>query len=492
MAQIIKLKRKSSAAGYPTASQISLGEPAVNTATGNLYFKDDNGIIIDISAIIIDVTVSSSEYYFNGVRPDSLVLQKGQKYIFRQTDSSNSTHNLIFTTGESRTSGTITTGIDSSQANSLEYTVPLDAPDGMYANCQNHDNMGLPVLFGGGGGGASVTVADNAPSSPESGDMWFDSSSIALLVYYEDGDNGQWIDISASSAASSSSTMISTGDTSVSTADTGTDGNIAFETEGSTRWKITSGGHIIPEVNAAYDLGNAEYKVRHLFLSDNSLWIGDQHKMDIESGKIKFRKRKTDKVPTSILEQHESKDEASHGVDALVYSGKESLTEMKLENWIDYAQSLGGSLANADVNDLFPASSSYKDDYEEISSPATSGQDKISPIVGDSVLTLDLKEGNTLLVKEPTENINLSITGSLATSSDPEGSFFEATIHVKQGASPKTLDLTSITIDGQNLPASNQNFSNTPNLQANKLSTFKISAVFIDGVWEASILGYPQ
>ena len=165
---------------------------------------------------------------------------------------------------------------------------------------------------------------------------------------------------------------------------------------------------------------------------------------------------------------------------------------MKLENWIDYAQSLGGSLANANVNDLFPASSSYKDDYEEISSPATSGQDKISPIVGDSVLTLDLKEGNTLLVKEPTENINLSITGSLATSSDPEGSFFEATIHVKQGASPKTLDLTSITIDGQNLPASNQNFSNTPNLQANKLSTFKISAVFIDGVWEASILGYPQ
>ncbi len=33
--------------------------------------------------------------------------------------------------------------------------------------------------------------------------------------------------------------------------------------------------HIIPNANAQYDLGNAEYKIRHLFLSDNSMYIGD-------------------------------------------------------------------------------------------------------------------------------------------------------------------------------------------------------------------------
>ena len=32
---------------------------------------------------------------------------------------------------------------------------------------------------------------------------------------------------------------------------------------------------IIPDTDAAYDLGNASYKIRHLFLSDNSLHIGD-------------------------------------------------------------------------------------------------------------------------------------------------------------------------------------------------------------------------
>ena len=33
---------------------------------------------------------------------------------------------------------------------------------------------------------------------------------------------------------------------------------------------------IIPDTNAQYDLGSAEYKIRHLFLSDSSLYFGDQ------------------------------------------------------------------------------------------------------------------------------------------------------------------------------------------------------------------------
>ena len=32
--------------------------------------------------------------------------------------------------------------------------------------------------------------------------------------------------------------------------------------------------HIIPDTNATYDIGSAEYKVRHLYLSDTSLYIG--------------------------------------------------------------------------------------------------------------------------------------------------------------------------------------------------------------------------
>ena len=58
--------------------------------------------------------------------------------------------------------------------------------------------------------------------------------------------------------------------------------------------------HIIPAPNAAYDLGNAEYKIRHLFLSSNSIWVGDQHKVDTESGNYKIRKRKKGRVPQGV------------------------------------------------------------------------------------------------------------------------------------------------------------------------------------------------
>lgn len=37
----------------------------------------------------------------------------------------------------------------------------------------------------------------------------------------------------------------------------------------------TMTSHIIPDTNSQYDLGSAEYKIRHLFLSSNSMYIGD-------------------------------------------------------------------------------------------------------------------------------------------------------------------------------------------------------------------------
>ena len=37
----------------------------------------------------------------------------------------------------------------------------------------------------------------------------------------------------------------------------------------------TQTGHMLPETTEVYDLGSAEKKVRHLFLSDSSIWIGD-------------------------------------------------------------------------------------------------------------------------------------------------------------------------------------------------------------------------
>mgnify|MGYP001263046378 CR=1 FL=1 len=56
--------------------------------------------------------------------------------------------------------------------------------------------------------------------------------------------------------------------------------------------KIRINSHIIPEANAQYDLGNAEYKIRHLFLSDNSIkFVSDtnvEKSLSVDSNNLMF------------------------------------------------------------------------------------------------------------------------------------------------------------------------------------------------------------
>jgi len=49
-------------------------------------------------------------------------------------------------------------------------------------------------------------------------------------------------------------------------------GSTSIQSDG-TQHNLT--GSIIPTQNSQYDLGSAEYKIRHLYLSNNSLYLGD-------------------------------------------------------------------------------------------------------------------------------------------------------------------------------------------------------------------------
>ena len=49
---------------------------------------------------------------------------------------------------------------------------------------------------GGGGGGASVTVSSTAPTTANSGDLWWDSDDGILKIYYQDENSSQWVDAS--------------------------------------------------------------------------------------------------------------------------------------------------------------------------------------------------------------------------------------------------------------------------------------------------------
>ena len=129
-------------------------------------------------------------------------------------------------------------------------------------------------------GGATVTTSDSAPSSPSDGDLWWKSDEGRLKVYYQDADSIQWVDASPIET-STNITQTTTNGTNALTVTTSTSGfnsnAIEIRTDNNTasavRWRFTPPGHFIPFANAAYDIGNAEYKVRHMFLSDNTVYF---------------------------------------------------------------------------------------------------------------------------------------------------------------------------------------------------------------------------
>ena len=113
----------------------------------------------------------------------------------------------------------------------------------------------------------------DSPSSPSDGDLWWKSDEGRLKIYYADGSSDQWVDaspvLSPTSMTSGSNSIAVTSTRSTVTGPLRVTGTLTGQTTGN---KITYASHFIPDTNAAYDLGNAEYKVRHLFLSDNTLY----------------------------------------------------------------------------------------------------------------------------------------------------------------------------------------------------------------------------
>jgi len=118
----------------------------------------------------------------------------------------------------------------------------------------------------------------------------------------------------------------------------------------------TMKGSIVPDTNDAYDIGSPEYKIRDIFVSESSLWIGDEHKVTISGGKMKFRKRKTTTVPAAIT----AAGGTAAGAKTLA-GNVANLTNVKLKHWRNYLRQLTGDNTKK-VRDVFRTTS---DDYDE-------------------------------------------------------------------------------------------------------------------------------
>ena len=99
-------------------------------------------------------------------------------------------------------------------------------------------------------------ASDNPPANPVEGQMWFNSTEAALYFYYNDGSSAQWVSVSGPA---------------------GTDGS-----DGTFSGTVSQS--IIPDTDSAYDLGSATNKFRSLYLSSDTLYLGDSASISAGTG----------------------------------------------------------------------------------------------------------------------------------------------------------------------------------------------------------------
>ena len=102
------------------------------------------------------------------------------------------------------------------------------------------------VSGGGGGGSSNVPTQDDAPSSPTDGDLWWESDTAKLKVYYDDGNTAQWVDASPAGGGGASN-VSGLSDVSLTSPQ---DGDILRYNAGTSEWVNTANN--VSTLNTAY------------------------------------------------------------------------------------------------------------------------------------------------------------------------------------------------------------------------------------------------
>ena len=122
-----------------------------------------------------------------------------------------------------------------------------------------------------------VQMTDNPPASPKPGELWLDSSTLSLNINYEVGGFPVWIELNPQAAAPDYQQLTLNGTTlsidngnSIDLSDLGGGTTTFTEAYNAGDWDF----NLIPKTTAQFDIGSPDKLVRHLYISDNSIYMG--------------------------------------------------------------------------------------------------------------------------------------------------------------------------------------------------------------------------
>jgi len=137
-------------------------------------------------------------------------------------------------------------------------------------------------------GVANITIKESAPSNPNPGELWWNSETGILYIYYEDETSGQWVDATYGTALNLIASDIEyDNQTSGLTAEDVQDALDEIQTNKlDTSDLISLESDLIPNTDITYDLGSTTKRWKDLYLSGNTIVLGDTVLKSQQDGRL--------------------------------------------------------------------------------------------------------------------------------------------------------------------------------------------------------------
>ena len=194
------------------------------------------------------------------------------------------------------------------------------------------------------------------------------------------------------------------------------------------------GGHMVPRADNAYDIGSADNRIRDLFISESSIYLGEQNKISVSAtGDLQFNKIDKTVIPASL--------QGISGVESaiLTFTGKASIDLVTIAEYLAYAIQ-SGETVNGKTGDAITANDIYTSDASNFASVTAA-----DPTSNDLSLNAAFSVGgHALFTSDVSFNSGINIAGDISWNSVniPDNSIPQTAIIGGVGSSTIDGDLT--------------------------------------------------